>query len=320
MVKRVLLVGKIPPPLGGVTIHVQRLKELLEQSESYSVDYIEVRRFWKLLFIKRSYENEIIHLHTSRTVVRLLIYIIAKLTNRKLVTTMHSYRNKSKIQIIFDRYISKKISKTIAVGENLFSFLKDKYKFRNLEMVNPFIPPTKNELKVTVQSDKLFKGQGKTLCINAYTIIKEKNEDIYGIMDTLILFNKLRKYHNLNLYIVVGGVADNHFYNEIKGYISSMKMNEFVKVIIGEPLIPYLKISDIFVRPTLEDSYGISIAEALYLGKHAIASNVCIRPEGSFVYRDKVELESLLLKLLNSDIDIEKNIIFDKERYFQIYE
>lgn len=320
--KRVILVGKIPPPLGGVTIHVQRLKELLEQSENYLVDYIDVQRFWKLFICKRGCTNEIIHLHTSRTIVRLLIYIIAKLTNRELVVTFHSYRNKSKSQITLDRYISKKIYKVIAVGEDLFRLLQNEYKFNNLELVNPFIPPTKNELQVEIQSEKRFNGGEKTLCINAYTIIKEKNKDIYGLMDTLNLLIKFREYYNykLNLYVVVGGVSDNQFYNEIKDYIVKEELDEFVKIIIGEPLIPYLKISDIFIRPTLEDSFGISIAEAVYLGKHAISSNVCKRPEGSYVYKDEKGLEKYLLYCLKSDIETDKNIIFDNEQYLQLYE
>jgi glycosyltransferase involved in cell wall biosynthesis len=47
-------------------------------------------------------------------------------------------------------------------------------------------------------------------------------------------------------------------------------------VLLGNHLYwPILKKIDLFVRPTLSDNFGISIAEALHFGKKAIASDVC---------------------------------------------
>ena len=45
--------------------------------------------------------------------------------------------------------------------------------------------------------------------------------------------------------------------------------------------------SDVFVRPTNTDGYGISIAEAIYFKVPAVASNVCSRPEGTILFRSR---------------------------------
>lgn len=320
MKSKVYLIGKTPPPLGGVTIHVQRLKQLLEKSEEYVIEHLEIKKFWKVLFINKKYPEEFIHLHTSRTLLRLLVLIISKLTKRKLIITIHSYRNKSNIQVYIDKYISSLANKVIAVGGDLFELLENNYEFKNLLLVDPFIPPTEEELVGNVSKENLFGTNAKVLCINAYTILKENNKDIYGIMTILKLFNKIKLDNSIVMYIVVGSITDNLFYKEILNYIQDKDIGDVVKIIIGEPLIPYIKVTDIFIRPTLEDSYGISIAEALYLGKVAIASDVCPRPKGCYIYKSITDLEKVLLHKLNLNRNIQNNVIFDYERYLKIYE
>jgi len=45
--------------------------------------------------------------------------------------------------------------------------------------------------------------------------------------------------------------------------------------------------SDIFVRPTAVDSYGISVAEAIHFKVPAVASDVCPRPEGAVLFKSR---------------------------------
>ncbi len=49
----------------------------------------------------------------------------------------------------------------------------------------------------------------------------------------------------------------------------------------------YLKKSDIMIRPTYSDAYGISIEEAIYFNCRAIVSNVCNRPEGTILFENR---------------------------------
>ena len=55
-----------------------------------------------------------------------------------------------------------------------------------------------------------------------------------------------------------------------------------------------IKISDLFVRPTRSDSFGISIQEALFCNVPAIASDVCIRPEKTILFRSGDEKDFIL--------------------------
>ena len=59
---------------------------------------------------------------------------------------------------------------------------------------------------------------------------------------------------------------------------------------------PILLRSDIFVRPTNTDGFGVSIAEAIYFKVPAVASDVCQRPEGTILFRSR-DIDDLTLKV-----------------------
>ena len=48
-----------------------------------------------------------------------------------------------------------------------------------------------------------------------------------------------------------------------------------------------MKKADLMIRPTCTDGYGISIAEALFFDCPAIASDVCPRPEGAVLFKNR---------------------------------
>ena len=52
-------------------------------------------------------------------------------------------------------------------------------------------------------------------------------------------------------------------------------------------LWPLFRKADLMVRPTCTDGYGISIAEALYFDCPAVASDVCVRPEGTLLFNNR---------------------------------
>ncbi len=69
-------------------------------------------------------------------------------------------------------------------------------------------------------------------------------------------------------------------------------------------LWPLIKKADLFLRPTLSDSFGISIAEALLFDVPAVASDVCVRPKGTVLFKrgDKKDFFDKVLKALNREV------------------
>ncbi len=58
-------------------------------------------------------------------------------------------------------------------------------------------------------------------------------------------------------------------------------------------LWPLFENADLMVRPTCVDAYGVSIAEALYFDCPAIASDVCERPDGTVLFRNRDQSDFL---------------------------
>ena len=56
--------------------------------------------------------------------------------------------------------------------------------------------------------------------------------------------------------------------------------------------------SDVFVRPTNTDGYGVSIAEAIHFKIPAVASDVCQRPEGTILIRSR-DIDDFTSKIKN---------------------
>lgn len=69
MRKKILIVGKRPLPIGGVTIHVDRLVKLIDKL-GYDYTFYDLNNFTIYSFIKAISANDIIHLHTSSPKLR----------------------------------------------------------------------------------------------------------------------------------------------------------------------------------------------------------------------------------------------------------
>jgi glycosyltransferase involved in cell wall biosynthesis len=74
----------------------------------------------------------------------------------------------------------------------------------------------------------------------------------------------------------------------MKKRVSELKIDKnFIFVIEQKEIWPLFKKADLMVRPTFMDAYGVSIEEALYFGCPAVASNVCKRPKGTIIFKNR---------------------------------
>jgi len=78
-----------------------------------------------------------------------------------------------------------------------------------------------------------------------------------------------------------------------------------ISVFVGEKLVEHLPDCDLFLRPTREDGYGVSLQEAMDCGSIAIASDVCERPAGTqlFANGDYASLHGVVLDVLSWDAE-----------------
>ena len=77
---KILIFGRVPPPFGGVTVHIKRLITNLNE-----LNY-QVKLFAKMTDI---FFYSIWHLHTNDPFKRLIISLIGFILRKKIILTLH---------------------------------------------------------------------------------------------------------------------------------------------------------------------------------------------------------------------------------------
>ena len=316
--KRILLVSPFPPYLGGVSVSVQRLSDILISKGYYVVKFNThsenvTRRSSKILkylkfvslpiFIVTHKRFNVIHFHVSGLFTKLYISTWRILFSKKtkFIVTIHGEINHilaSKLGSYslskFDKIICVKPGDSISLPYALKNKTVEIPAFVPPVILNNYIDKIPNQLREFLMRDS-FK-----LLINGAIINSHKFLDLYGFKDSIILLEKLRNMgKNVDLIIIIlGSVSDNEsnsYLNSLKEYTVRNGLDGFIYWVenINMELWPILKKVQVFLRPTKSDGDALSIRESLYFNIPAIASDVVPRPINTIVYNLDSETDFL---------------------------
>lgn len=311
----ILIIGTIPPPIGGVTIHVSRLIEWLEKCNFPYYELLKVNdllRFTKLIKI---INFRAVHLHTSSPQLRLLLSIFCYIFRKKLIITYHGdlLRFKS-IRNMFD-LISVKLSTYPIVLNNKSYKIAKKYN-KNSTIISAFLPPTSEKFlpKSLLKEIINLKSKHKRLfCTNAYDVSFDKDgNEIYGISELVRYFSQ-----NKDIALIISDPSGN--------YREYLTKNEFIDesniLLISKVHSFYevLKNCDVFIRNTTTDGDSISIREALFLHKEVYATDCVSRPKGCNLYKNlqDISLEKIRRPSKSTNKFINSNPIGDIIELYQ---
>jgi hypothetical protein len=287
--KKALIIGKIPPPIGGVRIHVQRLIDELgkRRYRNYHFYNLEQRTVWKLMAEIRKYA--VIHLHTSNTVLQLLIAIYCQITSKPLIITYHSNWGRFSFFRNLIETLSAQLA-TVPIVQNYESLAKAlKYNPDALKM-STYVPPVHvKPLPTIVYEDicTLKRDYAHIFCSNAWNLTFDKSgQEIYGILP---LIKKFEAYKHSAL--VISDPSGN-YQHSFRSKRYPCPPNVYW---ISEPhdFWPVLTLSDAFVRNTTTDATSLSIQEALTLNTQVFATDCVSRPASCIIYNhlDEIDLE-----------------------------
>lgn len=291
----VLLFGKKCPPVGGVTIHIERLHRILKENniKCEILDYSKERHIFSVF--KKINNSKIVHLHLSKKKWRLLFVLIFKLLRKKVLITFHGNYN---FENIFDVYSLKLCHAAITL--NKFTFTNSiKVKSNYVFLLGAFLPPTKNELadlEEYLWNDLVvFRENYKiVLCTNASDfVIDENGDEIYQGTKLMKIFEEIQ-----NIGLVFSDPTGNY-----KKYFQKKKINIPLNVLFITENHSFIKIigeTDGLIRYTTTDGDSISVREALYLTKTVFASNIVDRPKGVILFKDDIDLKEKL-KIWNGE-------------------
>ncbi len=286
--EKILIIGKTPPPIGGVTIHVSRLIEnLLLNNYPYCL-YDLNNGIKKRLFIK-IYKAKRAHLHTSNSVFRLFAVIISKLFNTQIILTFHGNLGRyNHILNLIDKLSLKWCYLPIVLNNFSYTIARDIHK--SVKLISAFIPPLKISPLPhdTLKKVKSFTGGRKIICTNASDISFDKNgAEIYGISTLLDVCSNQNKYS-----LVISDPSGN--YREYIGANHYHLLSHAFWLNFPHDFYSVLNLSYAFVRNTTTDGDAISVREALHLGKLTLATGVVDRPKGTIIYEDVGDIFNIM--------------------------
>lgn len=288
---RVLIVGKCPPPIGGVSVHVQRLLSALEASfqEAITLQFFDLKAFTLISYVRAVMSVDVVHIHSSSPYLRLLSVIVCWILRKRSIITIHG--SLGRFGGIKDRVDG------LAVRFSSFPITLNEKSFGIARLINSasvlssaFIPAhsTHDLNSATVKVIKRLKEATVLYATNAYGLTYDRyGKEIYGIFDLMTVISHLK---DVSL-IVSDPSASYGRAIEKLGY----KMPENVSFIsYPHDFNSVLEMADGFIRNTTTDGDSISVHESLYKSKITLCTSCVDRPKGAIVYKGLDELSELL--------------------------
>ncbi len=305
---KVLVIGLEPPPWGGVAVHVKRVQEKLvqqgcqvsiwdvckQQFERNKVSYyINLVQF----IIKKRPVYIIYHtIHLRSLLIEAgLIFLVNMLIMSKMVVVIHSGRfvlSMGRLQLWLSSLLLDSCQ-LILVGSQLATEISLKIKLpAKFSCESPFISPDLSQkdiilagLPSDLKSFMMCKYPLVTVSITRKIVWQ--GQDLYGIDLALAAFELFKQdCPNAGLLVVIG-CKDG--YEEYFAWFDRLTTSEIRNIyFLGEwqqEMWPLIGASQLFIRPTRSDSFGISICEALCQNVPVVASDACPRPPGTVLFK-----------------------------------
>jgi glycosyltransferase involved in cell wall biosynthesis len=312
----ILIFGPLPPPAGGISIHIWRLKYLLEQE--FTVDFIDeastrkkeyynVKSFNPFPYLQKIGKADILYIQTGSRILKKLHILTGKLMGKKMIITLHGYGPRRKMPFrAIDSFFFRMADKIILVNPDIFNRLSlptEKCIYKHA-----FLPPVMQEeaalpAHVSDWMNNTRRSGASILCANASRLDIFQGQELYGL-DMCIDVTKRLLEKRIPVGFIYTVSSTEHCADRFEQYqqqIKSLGLSEhFLLLHEKVSFVKVIERSDVVVRPTNTDGDALTIREAIYLGKPILASDVVERPEGTTLFktRDLDDLEAKLVELI----------------------
>jgi glycosyltransferase involved in cell wall biosynthesis len=318
---RIAILGPLPPPFGGVSVHVQRVVAKLRKQGCtvhainscaeyrYRYAYFYLIRLALLLWYHRFDQ---VHVHT--------LYLSNGLRELALIMYVQRYLHYEVMLIEHDcRYLYTKdvawrtqlnnllphVKQHVYIGDRTArSFVENNIvPAYNVSVESAFLPPdscAEHEIVATYPSElfAFIDRYTNIMLANAFALSLLDGKDLYGFDLCVKALALLRKDgYDVGLVFALAQVSDEQYFSCCMHMIEQYGLQEHIFLLTGRyELWPLMKMADIFIRPTLSDGASVSVEEALWCGANVIASDVCARPEGVVLFKSG-NIDDLCCKL-----------------------
>ena len=299
--KKITIIGPLPEPKGGVSIHIIRLGKLVSKQfdiqfidESFIIkdEYFNIRSKNLFRYLRMLWNTDIVHIHSGVTLLRIIHLITGRLARNKIVVTLHAFEPRSAFEEWLNKIFLKLAHQIIVVSSEIQSRIA-----LNSTVLKPaFLPPdTEDEPALPTNISNWLanaKQRGDFLIgANAFRIDFHNGNDLYGIDMCIELMKALVHDHDMSvslIFVLASLSKSEQSFNRYQQLIQDWHLEKNVLLTSEDTsFVRLIKELDLVVRPTCTDGDALTIREALYLDKPVIASDVVGRPENTIVFRNR---------------------------------
>ncbi len=282
--KTVLVVGQKPPPLGGVTVFVQRYSLLMELN-GVDVKIVNPRNVFSCIFY--FFRCDFVHVHTISFIYLTIFYLLGGISRVVVYDHNHSRHLVGRggiVRKIFNFFFRNVYE--VRVANN--SLIKNYPLGVCIKVFSPFLPPDQSDFSPIVAT---YPSSVKSLLLNgenffftaAWRNIVENGEELYGLTAYLkvaeLFHNKGYKYK----FILSVGFLD---VKKDANLVEFANRLPNVILMVGQyESWPLMMKAHAFIRNTSTDGDSVSVKEAIYFGTPVFASNSVKRPKGVNVFQ-----------------------------------
>lgn len=322
---KIIQVGAVPPPFGGVSVHTKRLMARLI-SDGLSCEIIDISGVaksgpnvrslsWRRAFLHLlRCEPSIVHFHNF---VPRNLYLYSLLSTRHLtVLSLHNERFDDDLRRYspIERPILVRLFDSVAAviihsETSRARALKVGIAGQKLHIIPPFIPPAKTDLVglgLPAAIEELREKHRYLLATNAYRLAFHRGEDLYGIDLVIEATGRLVNKYDLDVatVILLPDAGDLEYLSRLRARVEEINLTERC-IFYCEPLPETAVLwqrADIVIRATNTDAGdSLTVLEALAGGTPAIASD-CVKRNSAahlFANRDSDSLTHVCKSVLD---------------------
>jgi glycogen(starch) synthase len=290
---KILLIGPYPPPHGGVSVHVRgAYRQLIEAGVPCRVlntDRLRPGLGFGIVLLRRAWRGWTVHLHTNghnwKSWVLALGCGLAGRSGGGCILTLHSGmvpgyleatpRWRRRLAALACRLYTRVICVSPAIRTALVALGLPP---EQTAVVPAFLKTERPDL--TLGAPLLaWAGQHRPLLSTALFFRPEYGFDL--LVDALVRLRE--RYPSLGCMVM--GSGEQRAAAETRIRQAGLQDNILIAGDIDhQSCLAVMSLSDVFVRPTLEDGDSISVREALSLGVPVVASRVGTRPAGALLF------------------------------------
>lgn len=312
-----VFIGKLPEPIGGVTVFNQRRFEQLKKINK-NIVLLEPtpKNVFKLISAIRF--SDIIHISAQNS---LLIITCAFISPRSSIvfydhnSSRHFEGFNSIKKKIYELFFYKKCRDIVLVDQHLSIHYKIFEKYQDLKakfsVLSAFLPPSDLELPLVISSYdrdlyQIYENSSRSKLRNVILTsafqpnLDSRGKDVYSIDKIIDIFKELSISHRDYYFIIaIASYNESTFSDHIKKKVKRLKGSEPNLIFIenNTTIWPIFKVTKLFVRATTTDGDSVSVREALHFGAPVLASDAVPRPPEVNIF--SLQNESLIDSIRN---------------------